>query len=72
MKVWNISNDFADQLSFDWLPNVVFDFGRVVVVIDRVNEVNTKKNVRFNKLHAGIQFSERFQSLFDEVILAFL
>jgi hypothetical protein len=72
MKIRDISNDFADKFSFNGLPDVILYFGCVVVVVNRVDEVNTEQDVRFNELHTDIEFSELFQSFFGEVILAFV
>jgi hypothetical protein len=72
MKIRNISNDFADKFSFNRLPDAILYFGCVVVVVNRVDEVNTEQDVRFNELHTDIEFSELFQSFLGEVILAFV
>ena len=54
-------DNFANQLSFNGLPNVILDLSRVIVIVDRVNQVHAKQYIRLYELHACLEFAEGFK-----------
>ena len=61
-------DNFANQLSFNGLPNVILDLSRVIVIVDRVNQVHAKQDIRLYELHACLEFAEGFKGKLCEIV----